>query len=610
MIMAMMPVAMVRTLNELFAYTVGIERPEILKYKKDGRWVGMSLPRFEQTVRHFSCGLRHLGIQRGDRVAIISETRAEWTLSDFAILAANAITVPIYPTLIARQAEFILQDCGAVALLASNAEQIAKIQQVRQNCPALRSLIVFEGKGQPGVHSFDEVLDIGRNREAQEGRGVFDELLSRPKPDDLATVVYTSGTTGNPKGAMLTHGNIASNVVASCQVVPFQDNKIALAILPLSHIFERMVDMAYLYSGACIAYAENVNKVPDNLVEVKPHTFAGAPRLFEKMYARIMDMMALAPPGKQKIFRWAVSVARERLPYRVEHTSPPPLLALKGFVAHALVFRKILARLGGQIRMVFSGSAPLSQELAAFFIGAGLEIYEGYGLTETSPVITVNTPKYRKLGTVGKPIPGVEVKIAPDGEILTRGPHVMKGYWNNPQATAEAIDAQGWFHSGDIGEIDQDGFLKITDRKKDLIVSAYGKNIAPQPIEAALKTSPYIATPVLIGDRRKFLSALIVPNFERLERDAGVQAGTRDELVRNPIVRELIQREIDQINRELAPFEQVKRFELLPEDFSVEGGDLTPSFKVKRREVDRKYKPVIDQMYVDEPVSQPGSGRT
>jgi long-chain acyl-CoA synthetase len=600
---------MVRTLNEIFSHTVKIERPAILKYKKDGRWIDVSIPRFEQTVRNFSCGLRQLGVQPGDRVAIISETRPEWTLSDFAILAANAITVPIYPTLLAKQVEFLLKDSSAVVLLGSTPEQIAKVQEIRGNCPALRSLIVFEGKGSAGVLSFDDVLDTGRTREAREGRSVFDELLRRPKPDDLATIVYTSGTTGSPKGAMLTHGNITSNVVSSCEVVPFRDAKLTIAFLPLSHIFERMVDMAYLYVGAGISYAESVVKLPENLVEVRPHAFAAAPRVFEKMYVRIMDMLATAPASKQKIFRWALGVARRRLPYRVVHKSPPPLLALQGSIAHLLVFRKILARLGGRIRMVFSGSAPLSQELAEFFIGAGLEIYEGYGLTETSPVITVNTPEHRKLGTVGKPIPGVEVKIAPDGEILTRGPHVMKGYWNNPQATAEVIDAQGWFHTGDIGEIDEEGFLKITDRKKDLIVSAYGKNIAPQPIEAVLKTSPYIATPVLIGDRRKFLSALIVPHFERLERAAGVTGASRAELVRNPKVRELIEREIERVNKDLAPYEQVKRFELLAEDFSVEGGDLTPSFKVKRKEVDKKYKPVIDRMYEEPPTPQSTTGR-
>ena len=591
----------VQTLTDIFSRTIGIPRPTILKYKRGDRWIEMGVPEFEATVRDLFFGLRKLGVRPGDRVAILSETRPEWTLSDFAILAANAVTVPVYPTLLPKQVEFILQDSGAVVLMAASEQQIQKAREVRTNTPALKTMVVFDPLTAPvpGVISLDDLKELGRQQRAEERKEVFEEMLRRPRPEDLATIVYTSGTTGIPKGAMLTHGNITSNVVSSCSVVPFNQARIALAFLPLSHIFERMVDFAYLLDGACLAYAESVVKLPENLREVKPHAFAAAPRVFEKVHARIMDGVAQAPARKQKIFNWALGIARQRLPYRVKRKNPPGVLRIKSWLADRLVFRKILAALGGEVRLVFSGSAPLSQDLAAFFIGAGLEVYEGYGLTETSPVITVNTPEHRKLGTVGRPIPGVEVKIEADGEILTRGPHVMKGYWNNPKATAEAIDPQGWFHTGDIGVIDEEGFLKITDRKKDLIVSAYGKNIAPQPIEAALKTSPYIATPVLIGDRRKFLSALIVPNFERLERDSGLSGISRQELVKNPKARDLMQREVDRINVDLAPYEQIKRFALLPEDFSVEAGDLTPSLKVKRRVVDEKNKSLIDQMYIE-----------
>jgi long-chain acyl-CoA synthetase len=386
-------------------------------------------------------------------------------------------------------------------------------------------------------------------------------------------------------------------------VVPIGAGDTALSILPLSHILERMVDFLYLFKGATVAYAENVNKVGDNLQEIQPTYFAAVPRLFEKMRARVLDKVAGDPPVKQKIFRWALKVAEERLPYRVDRKPMPFGLKMKSAVADKLVFSKILARLGGNVKYVVSGGAPLSAELAAFFIGAGVEILEGYGLTETSPVIAVNRPDKRRIGTVGPIIPGVEVKIAPDGEILSRGPHIMKGYWNNPEATAQAIDSEGWFHTGDIGEIDKDGFLKITDRKKDILINAYGKNIAPQPLEALLKSSPYVGTPVLIGDRRKFLIALIVPNFEKLERDAasmGVQYNTREELVGHDRVKSLIQSELDRFNQNLDRQEKIRRFALLPRDFTIEEDEITPSLKVKRKVIDKKYKHVIDKLYEDE----------
>jgi long-chain acyl-CoA synthetase len=453
------------------------------------------------------------------------------------------------------------------------------------------------------VRTFRDVVEAGKRWEAVNGRSWFDESLAARKPDDLATLVYTSGTTGNPKGAMLTHGNITSNVETVRDVVPIGAGDTALSILPLSHILERMVDFLYLFKGATVAYAENVNKVGDNLQEIQPTYFAAVPRLFEKMRARVLDKVAGDPPVKQKIFRWALKVAEERLPYRVDRKPMPFGLKMKSAVADKLVFSKILARLGGNVKYVVSGGAPLSAELAAFFIGAGVEILEGYGLTETSPVIAVNRPDKRRIGTVGPIIPGVEVKIAPDGEILSRGPHIMKGYWNNPEATAQAIDSEGWFHTGDIGEIDKDGFLKITDRKKDILINAYGKNIAPQPLEALLKSSPYVGTPVLIGDRRKFLIALIVPNFEKLERDAasmGVQYNTREELVGHDRVKSLIQSELDRFNQNLDRQEKIRRFALLPRDFTIEEDEITPSLKVKRKVIDKKYKHVIDKLYEDE----------
>jgi len=593
-----------RTLNDIFAKTVSIDRPAIMKYKSGDKWIDVTIPEFRDSVHGFAYALHDLGVKSGDRVAILSDNRPEWTISDFAILCASAVTVPVYPTLLGWQIEYILNDAGTVAVVCSNKEQLDKILEIRAHVPALNNIIVCDPPQQlpDGVRTFRDVVKHGLELEKADP-GWFDQSRNSRRPDDLATLVYTSGTTGNPKGAMLTHGNITSNVVTVRDVVTIGPGDSALSILPLSHIFERMLDFLYYYKGGTIAYAENVNKVADNLQEIRPQYFAGVPRLFEKMRARVLDKVAGDPPVKQKIFAWAVKVGEERLPYIVDRKPMPLGLKLKSAVANKLVFSKILARLGGNVKYVVSGGAPLSAELGAFFVGAGVEILEGYGLTETSPVIAVNRPDKRRIGTVGPIIPGVEVKIAPDGEILTRGPHVMKGYWNNPEATAQAIDQQGWFHTGDIGEIDKDGFLKITDRKKDILINAYGKNIAPQPLEALLKSSPYVGTPVLIGDRRKFLVALIVPNFEKLEREAaalGVQFGSKDELVRDEKVKALMQNEIDRFNQNLDRQEKIRRFALLPRDFTIEDDEITPSLKVKRKNIDKKYKHVIDSLYADE----------
>jgi long-chain acyl-CoA synthetase len=593
-----------KTLNDIYATTASIDRPAIMKYKSGDKWIDVTVPEFRDSVHGLAYALHDLGVKAGDRVAILSENRPEWTIADFAILCASAVSVPVYPTLLGWQIEYILNDAGTVAVICSNKEQLDKILEIRSHVPCLNTIIVCDPSPQPaaGVRAFRDMVDHGLKLE-KSSPAWFEQSRTSRRPDDLATLVYTSGTTGNPKGAMLTHGNITSNVVTVRDVVPIQAGDVALSILPLSHILERMVDFLYLYKGGTIAYAENVNKVADNLQEIKPQYFAAVPRLFEKMRARVMDNVATAPPARQKIFHWALKVAEERLPYRVDRKPMPIGLKVKSAIADKLVFGKILARLGGNVKYVVSGGAPLSADLAAFFIGAGVEILEGYGLTETSPVIAVNRPEKRRIGSVGPVIPGVEVKIAPDGEILSRGPHIMKGYWNNPEATAQSIDEQGWFHTGDIGEIDKDGFLKITDRKKDILINAYGKNIAPQPLEALLKSSPYVGTPVLIGDRRKYLIALIVPNFEKLEREAtalGVQYSTKEQLVSDEKVKALIQTEIDRFNQNLDRQEKIRRFALLPRDFTIEDDEITPSLKVKRKNIDKKYKHIIDTLYADE----------
>ncbi len=604
----------IKTLNDIYTVTCTLARPAATKYKRDGQWVDTSIDEFRDAVRYFATGLHLLGLKAGDRVAILSENRPEWAIADFAILGDAAVTVPVYPTLLGWQIEYILNDSGAVAVICSNEDQMKKVAGIRDHCPHVHNVIVCDPPPAlpAGILSFEQVVDSGRRGDDAAARSRFDETRAKPTPDDVATLVYTSGTTGNPKGAMLTHGNVASNVLATCSVLPMERGQVGLSILPLSHILERMGDYCYFYRGCTIAYAESVVKVGENLREVRPQLFAAVPRLFEKMRTTILDGVAVQPASKQKIFRWALKIAEQRLPYRVTGKPMPFGLGMRSAIADKLVFSKILARLGGRVKMVLSGGAPLSAELAAFFIGAGLEIYEGYGLTETSPVIALNTPQARRVGTVGRIIPGVEVKIAEDGEILSRGPHIMKGYWNNDDATKQAIDPDGWFHTGDIGEIDADGFLKITDRKKDIIINAYGKNIAPQPLEALLKSSPYIGTPVLIGDRRKYLAALLVPNFDKLERDAsamGVQFASRDELIGNERVRQIYQTEIDRFNQNLDRQEKIRRFALLSRDFTIDADEITPSLKVKRKMIDKKYKDIIDQLYIDENVEDEGEGK-
>jgi long-chain acyl-CoA synthetase len=424
--------------------------------------------------------------------------------------------------------------------------------------------------------------------------------IAATEPDDLATLIYTSGTTGRPKGVMLTHGNVASNVLASRECLAIEKSFTTLSFLPLSHSFERTVDYLYFHVGATIAYAESVQTVPQDLLEVRPHAFVSVPRVYEKMLARVLENVANASPLRQRLFAWAREVGRQALPWRLRRKRPRGLLGLKLALADRLVFSKIHQRLGGRFRLAISGGAPLGQDVAEFFWGAGVEIYEGYGLSETAPVLTVNPPGRAKLGTVGPAIPGVELRIAEDGEILARGPNIMMGYYNLPGETAAALDPDGWFRTGDIGRLDEDGYLTITDRKKEILVNAYGKNVAPAPIENALKSSRYIEQAVVIGDRRKFLSALLVPDYDALRawgRRWGIESGDNETLLADHRVRELILEEVRAVNHALSHSEQIQAWELLPRPFTVESGELTPTQKVKRRVVTERYAAVIDQVY-------------
>jgi long-chain acyl-CoA synthetase len=592
------------TLCDLFYASVdNYRKPEHLKAKVDGQWRGWSSEEFRTAVEELSLGLRALGVEKGDRVAILSENRPEWALSDLAALTAGAVDVPIYSTLTAAQVKYILEDSQAKVVFVSSVLQARKVAEVRAQLPQLKHFVRMAGGTDfpEGFVSLDEVREKGRPALAADPRAVR-ARAAEVKADDLATLIYTSGTTGDPKGVMLVHSNIVSNVAAARQVFNvFGHEDVALSFLPLCHIFERMAGYYMMLDvGATIAYAESVEAVPANMAEVRPTVMCSVPRLYEKMYARVLEKVAGDPPQRQKIFHWAIGVGRDLFRARAERRSAGLGTRLQGLVADKLVFGKIRARTGGRLKVFVSGGAPLSREINEFFGSVGLQILEGYGLTETSPVITCNRPDRFKPGTVGLPLPGVEVKIAEDGEILTRGPHVMKGYYNKPQATAEAIDGEGWFHTGDVGVIDGEGFLTITDRKKDLIVTSGGKNIAPQPIENVLKASPLIGEVVMIGDRRNFPSALVVPSFEALEkwaRDKGISAASREELVQRPEVVALYEQTVRDLTPHLAPFERIKKVALLTREFTLEAGELTPTLKVKRRVIEKKYKDVIDRIY-------------
>lgn len=594
-----------RTLNDLFfdaAARYG-KRPVAFRIKQNGHWIDTSWPTFYTAVQHAHAALRDLGLAAGDRVAILSENRPEWAIADFACLSARLTDVPVYPTLPARQMQYILRDSGARAIFVSSEAQLAKILEIRGELPTLQHVILFDGGAVPeGVVAFSEFLAQGADAAARYPEWEPEARLA--EPNDLATLIYTSGTTGNPKGVMLSHGNITSNVVAALQVLDISNGDECLSFLPLSHIFERMVGhYVTLHAGVIINYATSNDTVAAELVEVRPSFLASVPRLYEKIYARVVEGAMSAGGPKRAIFEWARATGETYLEYTLNRRRVPLGLRAGMAVADKLVFSKLRARTGGRIRLMVSGGAPLNPEICRFFIAAGLVIYEGYGLTETSPVITVNSAAMLKPGTVGRPIPGVEVKIADDGEILTRGPHVMQGYYNNPQATAETIDAEGWFHTGDIGLIDSDGCLRITDRKKDLIVTAGGKNIAPQPIEGLLKTNKFFTNAVMLGDKRKFPIMLLVPNFPVLEGWLTVKGMPKlppDTLVTVTEVQEKLAREARKSLRDLAQFETPKKFLILPRDFTIEGGELTPKMSVRRRVVEEKYREQIEALYLED----------
>jgi long-chain acyl-CoA synthetase len=592
------------TLNQLFFTTVDRHAglPAAFCAKVGGSWQSITHRQALERVQAIALGLKELGVKAGDRVGLISENRPEWALSDYACLAARTVDVPIYPTLTAKQTEYILRDCEAVATFCSTAAQLDKLAEVRGGLSGLKHVIVFDaGAKRDGVLSLADLEAKGRAAAAKYPDWKREALAAQP--DDLATLIYTSGTTGDPKGVMLSHHNIWSNVQAVLQMIPIGPGDACLSMLPLSHSYERMVDYTLFQAGVLINYAESFDTVAANLGEVKPTVVLSVPRLYEKVYARVLENALSGSAIKRTIFFWAKRAGEEWATHALAGLPIPRGLAFKKKVADKLVFSKLQARTGGRIRFFVSGAAPLSADIAKFFYSAGLPVIEGYGLTESSPVLTLNPLDKIKLGTVGRAIPGVELKIASDGEILARGPNIMKGYYKLEGATRETVNPEGWLLTGDIGEIDSDGYLKITDRKKELLKTAGGKYIAPQPIEAMVKRNTFVANAVLYGDRRKFPIVLVVPNFDSLERwakERNLSYASRAQLIALDDVKAKVEREVMGMLRELAKFEMPKKVVLLEHDFTIEAGELTPTLKVKRRVVEKRYKEQIDRVYATE----------
>jgi long-chain acyl-CoA synthetase len=580
------------------------ERTALL-YKRDGAYRAMSWEQYGNRVRDFALGLIVLGLEPGQQVALLAENCPEWVIADIAILSAGGVNVPIYMTLTPKQIEYIVNDSQSRIVIVSNAEQLQKVLKVRDSMPLVTHVVCIdcpEPRPDPAVLSFGEVMARGAQWAQEKGTAILDERVAALMPDDVASIIYTSGTTGEPKGVMLTHDNFVSNARASLAVLPITERDLALNFLPLSHVFARTCDhYVMLIAGAQVAFAETVDTVAANMMEVRPTVMIGVPRFYEKTYARILERADELPGVKRALFHWARRVGAARIKACRARRALSPWFRLKLFVADRLVCRRVRERLGGRIRYFVSGGGPLSREIAEILGSLGVKICEGYGLTESSPTISVNPLEAIKCGTVGPPLPGVEIRIAEDGEILTRGPHVMKGYYRRERESADAI-VDGWLHTGDIGVVDEDGYLAITDRKKDLIVTAGGKNVAPQLIENALKTDPFISQIVIHGDKRKFLSALIVPNFEQLEpwaREQGLNFESRAELVGLSEVHSLIEQSLAEKLRDFARYEQIRRFTLLDREFTMGDGEVTPSLKIKRKVVADRYADLIEAMYRD-----------
>lgn len=580
-----------RTLNEIFFTVVDRNDRVVVMHRRAIQWVSISSSELYQSVVGVARALQGWGIAKGDRVAILSENRPEWTIADFACLLIGAVVVPVYATLTGEQTAHILSDSGARVVFVSTEKLLLKVQSI-QNQTALERIVVMDGVETAHAAHMERLMHDGPKQRDVE----FDTAVRAVGPDDLATIIYTSGTTGTPKGAMLTHGNLASNIAHSLSGFAVRGGEISISFLPLSHVTARHVDLAMLSRGVTLAYVSFIDQLPQALLEVRPTIFVGVPRVYEKVHGQV-DLKANGFP-KKWIYLWALSVGRA---HRNEILADQRPASLAWKLCDRLVYSKVRAGMGGRAEVFISGGAPLGRELAEWFADIGIRIDEGYGLTETSPVIAVNSPKAHKLGTVGKTLPNIEVRIAGDGEILVRGPSVFKGYWNRPHETEAAL-VDGWFKTGDIGKLDAEGFLSITDRKKDLIKTSGGKFIAPQPLENSLKHNALIAEAVILGDKRKFPAVLIAPYFPVLEdwaRANQAAFSSREELVAHAKVKALYEGIVADLNRNLARYEQLKKVILIAEEFSPENGALTASMKLRRRVVEERYQTLIDAMYAE-----------
>ena len=599
-----------RTLPELFLQAIERhDRPDLMRYKAGGDWAKIPAREFREEVELAAHGLIDLGIQAGDRIALLSENRPGWALADLATLSVGAWVVPIYTSLPPDEVQYILEDSGARACVVSTAPQLAKVLEVRDRCPSLSWVISLEPVDREEERLLTARQLVERGREARASRpAAVDERRAGIQPEETATILYTSGTTGRPKGVMLSHRNLVTNTIDALESLEITPSDLHLSWLPLSHSFERTAGYyIMLHAGVSIAYAESIEKVVDNMREVRATVTLGAPRLYEKMYAAVLQSASDAGGLKKVIAFWARRVAIEYSEAEVGGKGAGPWLKLKRGLADRLVFSKIRDRVGGSIRFFVSGSAPLAPVIMKFFYAAGMPILEGYGLTETSPVVSVNTFEHMKFGTVGKPIRNVEARIEPDperpegdGEILIRGPNVMQGYYRLPEKTAEVITSDGWFRTGDVGIIDAEGFLAITDRKKDLIKTSGGKYIAPQPIENELKTSRYVTQAVVVGNKRKYASVLIVPNFDNLAawaRQQGLPADDPGALIAQPQVEDLYEEVLAKVNADRPSYGTIKKFRLLERDFTIDAGELTPTLKVKRGTIEARHSDLIDTMY-------------
>ncbi len=599
-----------QTLAQIFVQAAAKHnRADALNYKKDGEWLPISSDEMIERAENIALGIYSLGLKKDDKAAILAANSPEWTLTDAGCQFAGIVDVPVYTTLAPSSIAYIIKDSGAKLIFIENKKCFDFIKEILPECDSIEKLVFFdiEGVDAENAVALADLEKDGAKLKAEKPE-LIKNLINATDSQDIATLIYTSGTTGEPKGVMLSHENLVSNTIDASEKFEFSPDDKPLSILPLSHVFERTGMYVNIFHGTAVHFAESIDKIPENMKEVAPTIFVGVPRIFEKVYAKAKSQAAQASPTKEKIFDWAIEIAKEYAALTAEKKDIPAFLKVKHTIADTIVFSKMREFFGGNLRICITGGAALSKDIWLIFTGAGIPIMQGYGLTETSPVVTSSNLQNTKPGTVGKPIRNVEVRFAKDGEIEISSPGMLIGYYNKPDATREAFTEDGWFKTGDIGELDGDGFLKITDRKKELFKTSGGKYIAPSPIEEKIKSSRYVNQVVLIGSEQKFPAALVVPNFEQLAgfaKTKNLNLESPKDFCQSAQINELLQNEVDKLTGDLSKYERVKKIALLEEELTVEGGELTPTLKIKRRVVDEKYNDVIEKIYADAEKNKP-----